>query len=118
MRTVPDISDGDAEKTVSHHSGNPGKPIAMHKICDVVHTRAWRRKLKRPFSSSFFVPLLSGVLRVRGRFQNLRQTPVRTKLRLKRFLMYLLRKIAPRVGSSRQMSLLIVSFSVMKLVKF
>ena len=29
--------------------------------------------------------LISAVLRVRGRFQNPRQTPVRTKLRLKRF---------------------------------
>ena len=41
------------------------------------------QKLKMPFFQDFL--LISAVLRVQGRFQNPRQTPVRTKLRLKRF---------------------------------
>ena len=48
----------------------------------LVHSRVWRRKQKCP-SPGFL--LLSAVLRVRGRFQNPRQTPVRTKVWLKRF---------------------------------
>ena len=41
------------------------------------------QKIEVPFPQDFL--LLVAVLRVRGRFQNPRQTPVRTKLRLKLF---------------------------------
>ena len=47
-----------------------------------LHTGIWHRKQKCPFPGFL---LISAVLRVQRQFQNPRQTPVRTKLRLKRF---------------------------------
>ena len=55
----------------------------------LVHTRIWRRNKSALFQDFL---LVSSVLRVRGRFQNPRQTPVRAKLRLKRF---------PKVSNSK-----------------
>ena len=64
--------------------------------CPISGRRKKRRILSRLWLSWFFQPrnssalfldflLISAVPRVQGRFQNPRQTPVRTKLRLKRF---------------------------------